>query len=276
MSDPMTTPPSPNPGGPDTVVLIHGLWMTSLSWQPWVERFENVGWKVLTPTWPGMERPIESLRTDPASYAKVGVGEVADHHAAIIKTLPQPPIIIGHSFGGGVTQLLLDRGLGAAGVAISPAPVKGVLRLPIASVRSALPVLRNPRNYSRAVALTRKQFHRGFATSLSADASGEVWARLAIPAPGRPLFQAAFANFTRRSALKIDRNRAGRAPLLLMAGSLDRIAPPALIKAIKKVYSDSPSTTEYQEFAGRSHIIVSEPGWEEVADAALGWAATNS
>jgi pimeloyl-ACP methyl ester carboxylesterase len=276
MSDPMTTPPGPTPGGPDTVVLIHGLWMTPLSWQPWVERFENVGWTVLTPTWPGMDRPIETLRADTASYAKVGVSEVTDHHAAIIKALPRPPIIIGHSFGGGVTQLLLDQGLGAVGVAISPAPVKGVLRLPISSLRSALPVLHNPRNYSRAVALTNKQFHHGFATSLTAEASDEVMARLAIPAPGRPLFQAAAANFIRRSALKIDRNRASRAPLLLIAASLDRIAPPSLIKAINKVYHHSPSTTEYQEFTGRSHIICSEPGWEEIADTALRWAATNS
>ena len=276
MPEPITTPPGPRPDGPDTVVLIHGLWITPLSWQPWVERFEKAGWNVLTPTWPGMERSIDSLRTDPSSYAKVGVGEVTDHHAAIIQALPKPPIIIGHSFGGCVTQLLLDRGLGAVGVAISPGPVKGVLRLPISSLRSSFPVLHNPRNYSRAVVLTEKQFHSAFATSLSADASAEIQARLTIPAPGRPLFQAAAATFVRHSPLKINRKRPGRPPMLIMAGSLDQIAPPALAKAIKKVYRHSPSLTEYQEFAGRSHIIAAEPGWDEVADTALNWAAKNT
>ena len=269
----MTTPTTaPTPGGPDTVVLIHGLWMTPLSWKGWVDRLTAAGWKVQAPAWPGMEGTVEELRADTSPYEKLGVTEIVDHYDGIIRALDAPPIIIGHSFGGAFTQVLLSRGLGAAGVALSPAPVKGILALPISSLRSSFPVLKNPANRNRAVPLTEKQFHQAFATSLSEADSKRAWETQAIPGPGRPLFQAATANFLPHSPLKVDRKKADRAPLLVMGGTMDQIAPPAIVKATQKLYRHVPSRTDMQIWDGRSHFIAAEPGWEDVADKAVAWA----
>src|SRR5215207_4139295 len=166
------------------MVLIHGLWLTPLSWERWIDRYEGLGYRVIAPTWPGMDADIEDLRRDPSAMAGVGITEITDHYDTIIRALDTPPIIMGHSFGGSVTQLLLDRGLGSAGVAIHPAPVKGVLRLPVSALRSAFPVLRNPLNRNRAVALTPKQFHYAFTNTLSREESQAVYERYHVPGPG--------------------------------------------------------------------------------------------
>jgi pimeloyl-ACP methyl ester carboxylesterase len=140
------------------IVLVHGLWLTPLSWEFWKERFEGRGHRVLAPAWPRMEGDPEAIRRDPSPLNGLGVKEITDHYAGIVEGLDRPPIVIGHSFGGLVTEQLLDRGLGAAGVALSPAPVKGVLRLPLAQLRAGFPVLGNPANRKRTVELTPKQF----------------------------------------------------------------------------------------------------------------------
>ncbi|AXB44947.1 alpha/beta hydrolase [Amycolatopsis albispora] len=257
---------------PDTIVLIHGLWMTPLSWQNWLERYEKAGYTVLAPAWPGAEGDIEDVRRDPSKLNGLGVTEVADHYERLIRQLDRPPILVGHSFGGTIVQVLLSRGLGAAGVALDPAPIKGVLRLPVSSIRSSLPVLKNPANRGRTVGLTPEQFHYGFANTLNAADSRQAWERFHIPAPGRPLFQAAFANFNPNAATKVDLRKPDRAPLLLVAGGSDRIVPPSLVREAHHRYRRSPAVTEYVEFAGRSHFIAGEPGWEEVADHVLDWA----
>ena len=270
------TSSAPPPGGPDTVVLIHGLWMTPLSWEHWVERYGARGYAVVTPAWPRMDVPIEDLRRDMSAVAGLGVIEVVDHYDKIIRGLDSPPIIMGHSYGGLFTQILLDRGLGAAGVSLAPAPVKGVLRLPASTLRVAFPALRNPANVRKAMPLTAEQFRYAFGNTLSEEESLAAYHRYAVPGPDRVLFQAGLANLTPHAATKVDFGKADRAPLLLIAGGKDHISPPAPIKEAAGHYRKSPAATEYKEYPDRSHFTVGEPGWEEVADYALDWAAAQA
>ncbi len=255
-----------------TIVLIPGLWMTALSWEHWVERYRSRGHDVIAKSWPGMDGDIEELRRDPSGIEHLGVGEVADHYEAIVKALDKPPIIMGHSFGGLITQILLDRKLGSAGVAIDSAPVKGVLRLPWSTLKSSFPVLKNPANTHRAVALSAEEFHYAFTNTLTPEESLVAYKRYAIPGPGRMLFQAALANFNPKATTRVDFHNDDRAPLLIVAGELDHVSPPAVNKATAKLQHKSKAITAFKEFPGRSHYILGQKGWEEVADFALAWA----
>jgi pimeloyl-ACP methyl ester carboxylesterase len=257
---------------PNTVVLIHGLWMSALSWENWVDRYTKRGYRVIARSWPGMEGDIDELRRDPSGIEHLGIAEIVDHYEAIIRELDEPPIIMGHSFGGAFTEILLDRGLGAAGVAIDAAAVKGVLKLPLSTLRSGFPVLRNPANNHRAVMLNADEFHYAFTNTMSDEDSVTAYERYAVPGPGRVLWQAAFANFNPRATTRVD-FRKDRAPLLLIAGGDDHIVPAAVDKSMAKHYAKSTAVTDYKEFSGRSHFTVGEAGWEEVADYALDWAA---
>src|ERR1700737_1495445 len=166
---------------PDTIVLVHGLWLTPRSWEHWIDRYSSRGYKVLAPSWPGMEGDIDELRRNPETVAGLGVTEIVDHYDAIVRRLDRPPIIMGHSFGGLFTQILLDRGLGAAGVAIDAAPVKGILTLPFSTIRTAWPALRNPANVRKAMEPTAEQFHYSFGNNLSEEESKKVYDRYAVP-----------------------------------------------------------------------------------------------
>jgi pimeloyl-ACP methyl ester carboxylesterase len=261
--------------GVDTIVLIHGLWMTPLSWENWTERLSGRGYRVIAPSWPGMERGIEQLRRDPSSVAGVGVREIVEHYVKILRELRVAPILIGHSFGGAFVQLLLDRGLGAAGVAIHSAPVRGVLSLPLSTLKVTFPVLGNPANVRRAVALTPKQFHYAFTNTLSEQDSAAVYDRYHIPGPGRVLFQAALANLDPRAPTRVDFRRDERAPLLLIAGGLDHVVPASVNRENARRYRSN-AVTEIIEFAGRSHYTLGQAGWEEVADYAIDWAAAHA
>jgi len=254
---------------PDTIVLIHGLWMTPRSWDPWVERFSSRGYRVLAPAWPGIDREISDIRRDPSSLEGLGVTEIVDRYDRVIRELEQPPIIMGHSFGGLVTQLLVDRGLGAAAVPIAPAPPKGILLLPWSSIRTAWPALKNPANRKRSFTLSAKQFRYRFGNTLSEQESNTVYERQYIPGTGRVLLQAAFANLSLNAATKVDFRRPGRSPMLLISGEKDHVSPAALVRANFKKYRRSPSITELREFPGRSHWLCGERGWEEIADFAL-------
>ncbi len=236
---------TPNPITPDTIVLIHGLWLTPRSWEHWVDRYSSRGYKVLAPAWPGMEVEVEALRKDPSVMNGLGLTEVADHYAQTIRGLGAPPIVMGHSFGGVLTQLLVDRGLGAAGVAIDSAPVKGVLRLPPSSLRSAFPGLRNPANRNRTVALTPAQWHYRFTNTLNEEDSRELYDRYYVPGPGRPLWQAATANLNPNAATKVNFRNNDRAPLLLIAGGADHVAPAAVNRENHKRYRKSTAITDY-------------------------------
>jgi pimeloyl-ACP methyl ester carboxylesterase len=250
--------------------------MTPHSWDKWVDRYSSRGYRVVAPAWPGLDRDIADIRRDPSSLAGLGVTEIVDHYDRIIRDLDQPPIIMGHSFGAAFTQLLLDRGLGAAAVAISSAPVKGVLRLPFSSLRSAWPALKNPANRKRSFTLSPKQFRYRFGNTMSEEQSNAAYEDRYIPGSGRVLFQAGLANFTPNATTKVDFRRPGRAPMLMIAGEKDHVAPPSIVRSMFKKQRKSPSTTDYKEFPGRSHYICGERGWEEVADYALAWVMKNS
>lgn len=260
----------------DTVVLIHGLWMTSLSWEKWTAHYQQRGYKVIARSWPGLEGDIEELRRDPSAVAGLGITEIVDHYEAIIRELDRPPIIMGHSFGGLMTQILLDRGLGAAGVAIATAPVKGVLLLPFSTLKASFSILSNPLNNHRASPLTEDQFHYAFTNLLSEEESKKVFDRYAVPGPDHLLFQAGLANFNPHAATTVNFQNDTRAPLLLIAGDSDHISPASVVKANYKLYRKSRAVTEYKEFANRSHYILGQDGWQEVADAALDWAVRNA
>jgi alpha-beta hydrolase superfamily lysophospholipase len=258
----------------DTIVLIHGLWMTPRSWEHWVARYTEAGYTVLAPAWPGLSGEVDALREDPSPLTTLSVAAITDHYERIIRDLDRPPMIIGHSFGGTFVQLLLDRGLGAVGVAIASAPVKGVRRLPLSTVRATLPVLRNPANRHRAVPLTPAQFHDAFANTLTAAESRAAYDRYHVPAAGGVLFEGALANLNPRAATKVDFANPNRAPLLFVGGGADRLIPPAVNRENARRYRRSAALTAYREFAGRSHFTVGQAGWEEVADYALSWALT--
>lgn len=255
-----------------TIVLIHGLWMTPLSWEHWTERYRGEGYRVIASAWPGMDGDIEQLRRDPSAIATLGVTEIVEHYENIIRGLDSPPVIMGHSFGGLITQILLDRGLGSAGVALAPAPVKGILFLPLSTIKVSLPALSNPANNHRALPLTPEQFHYAFTNTLSEEESLQVFQRYAVPGPDHVLFQAAFANFNPHAATAVDFANEQRAPLLLIAGGKDHVSPPAVVHANYKLYSKSKAITEYKEYPERTHYTLGQEGWQEVADYALRWA----
>ncbi|HEX4338791.1 MAG TPA: alpha/beta fold hydrolase [Polyangiaceae bacterium] len=258
---------------PTNIVLIPGLWLTALSWEKWVERYAASGHRVIAKSWPGMDGDIQALRRDPSAVANVGVIEVVEHYESIIRGLDSPPIIIGHSFGGLVTQILLDRGLGKAGVALDSAPAKGILVLPWSELKSGFPALKNPANSHRAVALTSEEFHYAFTNTMTEAESAKAYERYAVPGPGRVLFQAALANFNPHAATRIHFENDDRAPLLIIAGEKDHVSPPSVNVANAKLQHKSTAITAFKQFAGRPHFLIGAPGWEEIADFALSWAS---
>jgi pimeloyl-ACP methyl ester carboxylesterase len=256
---------------PSTIVLIHGLWMTPRSWEGWASRYEERGHRVMVPAWPGLEVEVEELRRDPTPLTRLDMTRVADHYAGIIRALDTPPIVMGHSIGGTITQLLADRGLGSAAVGVSSATVKGVLDLPFSTIRSAFPVLANPLNRGKATGLSAKQFHYAFCNTMSRPESDEVYERYHVPAANRMLFQLALANLTPRAATTVDFARSDRAPLLFAAFGEDHVVPAKASRHNAEKYRKSTAVTEFKEFPGRPHFP-GAPGWEEVADYALDWA----
>jgi pimeloyl-ACP methyl ester carboxylesterase len=268
----MTVNQIPHPSSAPPIVLIHGLWMTALSWEHWVDRYQRQGFEVIARSWPGVDGDIAALRRDPSGLDRLGITEIVEFYAGVIGGLDRKPIIMGHSFGALITQILLDDGWGTAGVSIDSAPVKGVFRLPWSALRSAFPGLKNPANRHRAVTLTPEEFHYAFTNTMTDEASRTAYERYAVPGPGRPLFEAAFANFNPHAASKIDFKNDERAPLLVIAGRVDHVSPPSINRTIAKLQHRSKSITAYKEFPGRSHFILGQPGWEEVADFALAWA----
>jgi len=254
-----------------TIVLIPGLWMTALCWERWVKYYSNKGYSVVAESWPGMDGDIEQLRRNPSNFASVGLTEVVDHYEAIIRQLETPPIIIGYGFGALITQILLDRGWGAAGVGIAPAPMKGLLRVLMPTLRAFLSnVLKGDKEYS----LTRSRFRRAFANSLPESESRAAFERYVVPGPNRMLLQAAFAKFTPRSPTSVNFRNDTRAPLLLVAGGKDRVAPPSLVKANFDLYRQSKAETDYKEYPNQAHFTFLQE--TKVADYVLGWAVSRA
>lgn len=259
------------------IVLVHGLWVTPLSWEPFRRFFENLGYEVIAPAWPGIKGSVAEMRRDPSGLHGIGAKEVVDHYANIIRALPEPPIIMGHSYGGAITQLLLDRGLGAAGVAIDSVPPKGILILPVSTNLALTPALLQPATYRRGTFLfTFKKFWKVFCNTLSEAEARTAYDTQAIPASGRAILQAALANFTPSATTTVNFRNPRRAPLLVIGGGEDVIMPAALSRKIYRKHRASPCLTEYKEFPGRSHYIIAEPGWQEVANFAVTWAEAHA
>lgn len=262
------------PDPPATIVLIHGMWMTPLSWERWIDRYASRGCRVLAPAWPGMERGVAELRRDPSPFARLRTADVVHHYERIVRELKRPPIVMGHSIGGTFAQILLDRGLGAAGVAIHPAPPKGILRLPPSMLRIGLSLLGNLVRDRKALRMTAEQFHYAFANTLSEEESAEAYERYCVPAARHVLLEGALANVDPRSVLEVDYGKRDRAPLLLVAGGEDHTIPASLVRATARRYGTSSASVAYREFPDRSHYTLGQEGWEEVADHALAWAQT--
>ena len=256
-----------------TIVFIHGLWIHASSWKPWMDLFQQNGYETLSPGWPGDSNTVEECRSNSQAIANKGVVGVADSYAKVIASLSEPPIIIGHSFGGLIAQVILSRGIAAAAVAIDPAPMKGVWQLPFSALKASLPVLGNPFNLKKAVSLSFNQFRYGFANAVPVEEAKELYDRWTIPAPCRPLFQAAFATIA-GTETKVDTANSSRGPLLITGGEKDHIAPPILGKASLKKYNSS-VVSDFKLFEGRGHSLIVDHGWKEVAEYSLNWIHKN-
>jgi non-heme chloroperoxidase len=258
-----------NASGQSPVVFIHGLWLLPSSWDRWAKVFEDNGYAPLTPAWPDDPATVERAKANPDVFANKTVGQVADHYADVIERLDHKPAVIGHSFGGLLAQIVAGRGLSAATVAIDPAPFRGVLPLPISSLKSASPVLGNPANRHRAVPLTYEQFRYGFANAVSEDEAKELYDTFAVPAPGAPLFQAATANLNPWTEVKVKSKAADRGPMLIISGEKDHTVPHSISHASYVKQRRNQDVTEFAEIAGRGHALTIDNGWREVAEAAL-------
>ena len=254
-----------------TVVFVHGLWMHSDTWKPWMNFFNEHGYETMNPSWPGDGNTVKASRSNPQEIANRGVKEVADHYANKITSLKELPILIGHSFGGLLVQILLGRGLGAAAIAIDPAPMKGVWQLPFSALRASFPVLSNPFNISKSVSLSPGQFRYAFANMLSDEEAKELYDNYTVPSPGRPLFQAATATLNPNSETRVNVANATRGPLLITSGENDHLVPEVLAKAAFKKYSKSPAITEFKSFPNRGHSLAIDHGWKEIAEYSLTW-----
>ncbi len=258
-----------NETGRTPVVFVHGLWLLPSSWDRWAAAFEEAGFTALTPGWPDDPRTVEDANANPEVFAHKGITQVADHLEEIVRGLTRKPALIGHSFGGLLVQILAGRGLSAATVAVDPAPFRGVLPLPLSALKSAFPVLGNPANRNRAVPLTYDQFRYAFANAVSEDEAKELYETYAVPAAGRPLFQAATANLDPWTEARVDTESPNRGPLLIISGEKDHTVPPAVANASFKRQQHNGGVTEIVEIRNRGHALTIDSGWREVADTAL-------
>ncbi|MDX6373159.1 MAG: hypothetical protein QOD98_2147 [Nocardioidaceae bacterium] len=263
-----------NQSGRQPVVFVHGLWLIPSSWDPWKQLFETKGYAAVAVDWPGDQATYDEAHAHKDSLAGTSVGDVADHVAEVIKGLDKKPVVIGHSFGGLLVQMIAGRGLAAATVSIDPAPSRGVLPLPFSALKASFPVLGNPLNKGRTVTLTFDQFRYGFANAVSEEEAHQLYDTFHTPAPGRPLFQAATANLFPWTVAKVDKRNPERGPMLVVTGEKDHIVPFALANAAyKQQKKNTASATELVEIPGVGHSLVIDSHWHEVADAALAFLA---
>jgi non-heme chloroperoxidase len=258
-----------NSSGRTPVVFVHGLWLLGSSWDRWVGHFEDAGYSALTPAWPDDPPTVAAAKDDPSVFAGKSVGDVADHLEQFVRRLARKPALIGHSFGGLLTQILAGRGLATASVVIDAAPHRGVLPLPWSSLRSAAPVLRNPLNRGRAVPLTYEQFCYAFANAVDEPEARQLYDEFSVAGPGMPLFQAAFANLNPWTEAKVDTKNPARGPMLIISGEKDHTVPRAIANATFRRQRRNQGVTEFVEVAGRGHSLTIDSGWQEVADTAL-------
>ena len=261
---------------PDTIVLIHGFWVTPRSWERWIPYYEARGYRVLAPAYPGFEVEVEALNRDPSPIERLTVPQIVDRLEQVVRGLDAPPILLGHSAGGAFVQVLLDRGLGAVGVTINSAPTEGVLVSPLSQLRSVFPVLKNPANRHKAVGLTFKQWHYAFTNTFSEAESRALYERYHVPASGAIVWGGVLANFIPGPQdVYVNYHNDARAPLLFISGAEDHLMPPSVQRSNARHYT-SRTVTELKEFPGRAHLMAAQAGWEEIADFALDWAARHA
>jgi non-heme chloroperoxidase len=253
------------------VVFVHGLWLLSSSWDRWRTLFEGAGYATLAPGWPDDAATVAEANAHPDAFARKTIGQIADHVEDVIRKLSVKPAVVGHSFGGLLTEIVAGRGLAAASVAISPAPFRGVLPLPVSALKSAAPVLHNPANRGRAVPLTFDQFRYSFANAVEEDEAEDLFESFAVPGSGAPVFQAANANLNPWTEAKVRSKNPERGPLLIIAGALDHTVPPAIADASYKKQRRNAGVTEIVTMPGRGHSLTIDSGWHDVADASLGF-----
>lgn len=269
---PRPSVPGPVPGGPDTIVLVHGFWVTPRSWEHWKARYESLGYRVLTPGYPGFEVEVEALNADPTPIAELTLPAIVAHLESVLAPLDREPLLIGHSAGGTLVQLLMDRGHGAAGVVLNSAPTEGVRVLPLSQLRSTFTAFRNPANRHRAVPLTYEQWRYAFTNTFPEDESRALYERYHVPASGRILWSSVLANFMPGPQdAAVDYRNAARRPLLFVSGGEDHIMPPSVQRSNVKHYT-SAVLTEHEEYPGYAHLLPAQEGWEAIADHALSWA----
>ena len=264
------------PATPDTIVLVHGFWVTPRSWEHWIAHYEAKGYRVLAPAYPGFEVEVEALNRDPSPIERVTVPQIVSHFETIIRELETPPILIGHSAGGAFVQLMLDDGFGAAGVAMSSAPTEGVLVAPLTQLRATFPVLKNPANRHRAVAFTHEQWHYAFTNTFTEEESRALYERYAVPASGAIFWNSVIANFELGpQEIAVNYHNDARAPLLFISGSADHLMPPSVQRSNANHYKSN-AVTEVKVFEGFAHLLTAQKGWEEIADYALDWAVQHA
>jgi pimeloyl-ACP methyl ester carboxylesterase len=255
-----------------TIVFIHGAWMTPLCWDKFTEFFERKGYKCIAPAWPYKDRPIAEQRKNPdPNLAHLGITEIVDHYEKIIREQAEPPLLIGHSYGGLFVEMLLDRGVGAAGVAIDPAPPKGVFPFYPTVIRANMPVLMTIGGWRKVIDSSFEAFRYAFVHLLPPDEQRAIYDKYVVPETGRIFFQSAFAMFNNLTRVNYQNNQRG--PLLIIAGAADQICPAVMNKANYNKYKNSSAKTDFKEFENRCHFIIGQPGWEVVANYAADWLA---
>lgn len=262
-----------NSEGRQPVVFVHGLYLLASSWDRWRTLFEEQGYTTIAPGWPDDPETVAEAIDDPEVFANKRIKQVTDHYSDAIRQLKRKPAVVGHSFGGLIAQQLADEGLSAVTVAIDPPGFRGVLPLPLSELKSGTPVLSNPANYHRAVALTYEQFRYGFANALSEDEAHQLYDRYAVPGSGTPLFQAAAANLNPWTEDRVNTRNSQRGPLLLIAGEKDHTVPSSVVAAAYKLQQHNPAITEFREIPGRGHSLIIDHGWRDVAEIALAFIA---
>jgi pimeloyl-ACP methyl ester carboxylesterase len=261
---------------PDTIVLVHGFWVTPRSWEHWKTRYEQQGYQVLAPAYPGFDVEVEALNADPTPIEKLTVPAIIEHLETVIRDLPTPPVLIGHSAGGAFVQILLDHGHGAAGVAINSAPTEGVVVSPPAQLKSTFPILRNPANRNKAMGFTYEQWHYTFTNTFTEEESRALYERYHVPASASILWGIILANIQPgHQDTWVDYHNNDRAPLLFISGGEDHLMPPSVQRSNAKHYKSN-TVTEVKEYPGYAHLLPAQKGWEEIADEALAWAVSHA